>query len=707
VRKEDKKPVLTSPWKIGMLVALLLVVVSSGAAYYLVYTYNIKLQWLGQGSGPWGIDSYLFFREIYPAAAGVVLLSLFAYFVVSSAVRRYKFYLDSGQDYRHMISLAESIDDLTSPSQIAKLRDYPELQTVLRNYGDQIREISEELNDKEEEYKSIDLEMEIDSLINGASVRTEVVEGKWWAPIIKKVDVYISERRKLINDLEQQGDIARRAIGAAALSHGKIQESIACVSEELLEIVKSVSDLVQLSGNAQGEQPAEQQAAPVQDAGINGKALGDMEASLQKLEDSARIMNEFSEENNGLALNMALMAAKGSVGEHDLAQLAEKVRSTAERFKKLADAVTVIGRDLYGKCSNLKSQIGAGGAGVVAVSTGGNEFTASVLMIAEKIDARSKSLQNKICALGSDLQDVHEAIQESMEKFKSPSEQDKSSAKDTGKKSFKNEIVNFGAGDHSGVGDVSDLVIDHGGMWTETESSRGRDFGSPEPVDTGGADEVPGDAGPELDDSPRELNLGNMFGDQPLTAESMDLSAGAAESPAASGDSTPAGLESAAPQEADARPGPGGPGSGESWMEMPGHRWVKVDVESTQQEDQEGRVDVEVTGVSPEQAPAASDIPPMEEPAAAQAPPAADASGPDVVPVREYEIPVPPEFEESSPPAAEIPDSGPQAGQQPQAQPAQQAPESAPAVDAEAEGETVYDLFELGAVEYVEETKVQ
>jgi len=260
-------------------------------------------------------------------------------------------------------------------------------------------------------------------------------------------------------------------------------------------------------------------------------------------------------------------------------------------------------------------------------------------------------------------------------------------------------------------------------MWTEAESPRGRDFGSPEPIDSGasdgGTEEVSGDAGPELEDSPRELNLGSMFGDQPLTAESMEISAGAAESPPASGDSAPAGLESAAPQGVDVRPGPGGPGSGESWMEMPGHRWVKVDVESTGQQDQEGRVDVEVTGVSPGQAPAAADIPPMEEPAAAdippmeepqaaaQAPPVADASGPDEVPVQEYEIPVSPEFEESSPLATEAPDAGPQAAQQPQVQPAQQAPGNAPAGDAEANGETVYDLFELGAVEYVEETKVQ
>ena len=141
----EKKPVLTSPWKIAAFVSLLLVLVSLWVGCYLASCYNVDLKWLKTGATGWGIDSDLFFRQMYPLAAGVILISLFSYFLIVSAVRRYKFYLDSGQDYRKMISLAESIDDLTNPAQIARLSSYPELQGVLRNYGDQIREISQVL----------------------------------------------------------------------------------------------------------------------------------------------------------------------------------------------------------------------------------------------------------------------------------------------------------------------------------------------------------------------------------------------------------------------------------------------------------------------------------------------------------------------------------------------------------------------------------
>ena len=137
-----KNPVLTSPWKIGMLVALLLLVVGFGASYFMVKVYDIELAWLEGSLLKWEVDSFAFFKEMYPLAAGVLLLTIVSYFTVASAVRRYRYFLNSGQDYRRLVQLADSIDDLTNPSQIARLKNYPELQKVLQNYGDQIRDLS-------------------------------------------------------------------------------------------------------------------------------------------------------------------------------------------------------------------------------------------------------------------------------------------------------------------------------------------------------------------------------------------------------------------------------------------------------------------------------------------------------------------------------------------------------------------------------------
>ena len=193
--KSHKNPVLTSPWKIGVLVALLLVVVGFGAGYYVVETYSVELQWLTGEGWKWEVDSFGFFREVFPLVAGLIVLSMISYFAISSAVRRYRHYLDSGQDYRHMIQLAESIDDLTSPAQIAKLRKYPELQSVLRSYGDQIRGISEQLGEQQEqvESRSVDLEMEIDTLLQGETSQDSLVEDRWWTPLYRRVEEHRRE----------------------------------------------------------------------------------------------------------------------------------------------------------------------------------------------------------------------------------------------------------------------------------------------------------------------------------------------------------------------------------------------------------------------------------------------------------------------------------------------------------------------------------
>ena len=76
--KSKKNPVLTSPWKIGMLVALLLMVVGFGTVYFMVRVYDVELVWLEGSLLKWEVDSFAFFKEMYPLAAGVLVLSLIA-----------------------------------------------------------------------------------------------------------------------------------------------------------------------------------------------------------------------------------------------------------------------------------------------------------------------------------------------------------------------------------------------------------------------------------------------------------------------------------------------------------------------------------------------------------------------------------------------------------------------------------------------------
>jgi hypothetical protein len=619
-RESQKRPVLTSPWKIGTLVALLLVAISAGAVYYMVSVYDVELNWLGPEGGRWKIDSFLFFREMYILAAAVVLVAIFSYFIVASAVRRYKFYLDSGQDYRTMISVAESIDDLTNPAQIAKLSDYPELQTVLRNYGDQIREVSQELEQRGQEHRSVDLEIEIESLLRGETVEDTAMEGKWWAPLFRKLAQYTQDNREVVAEIEGRIARIRRVFCNVTLSSGKVLESVGGANEDIVEIMRAIGELSSVAGELKGEEQEDSTAddGPEAAAGPDG-----LEKALHRLEQGGRELGEYSEESNNLALCIALTAAKGGPVGSDLAQFAEKARVTAERFKEFSAGIQEIAEEIARGCRGAGTDFAPGGVGAHP------ELYRSLSEISWRIEQRSRSLQQRIMTLENELNETNCLLQSELAELDmhdAPAERDgEAGARDEVDAQGDAAIVNFGAGGDDG----SDLVIDHGKLWEDDSFGERMEQGEDAldesaaaagdnelMIDHGIAPDIPADAGSP---APDKLDETRVIG-PPDAAQIRDAAAKPEEKvePAASA----------------------------SVMEMPGHRWLKVDVEK---DEREPVVDVEVR----------------------------EDRGDSVRPMEEREVV-----------AEEI-----------------RTPGTADAEKHEEDGEPIYDLFELGAVEYVEETQ--
>jgi methyl-accepting chemotaxis protein len=468
-RKRDKRPVLTSPWKIGALVALMLAATSFGVGYYMVRVYKIDLYWLSSDMSRWVVDSYQFFREIYPAAAGVVLLALITYFVIASAVRRYKYYLDSGQDYRNMISLAESIDDLTNPAQIARLSEYPELQEVLRNYGAQIREISEGMEIREEEMRSVDLEVEIDSIIEGKGINETLADGKWWAPIARKVQAWVETNAGGTAELKKLSASSRNALGRASLSCGRVAETVANANEDILGMVTVAGQLSTIAGGFKTEG-----SGTVAAQGSSSDAITAIESAAFALEERGAAIHDLTEESNGLALNMALMAARGDADEKDLAQLAEKVRSSAEKFGKLGRELEKMARNIAENSRNARSVSGRPAGESVPADAG-----KGLKEISEKIESYGRALQNKMKALGNDVEEMNRALRPDS---KESPEKETSLDGDERIRTTDGSIVNFGSGaedqdeETNGIDD-SELVIDHGKLWEGPEADTGESPG--------------------------------------------------------------------------------------------------------------------------------------------------------------------------------------------------------------------------------------
>ncbi|HUV36293.1 MAG TPA: methyl-accepting chemotaxis protein [Patescibacteria group bacterium] len=641
-RESRKKPVLTSPWKIGILVALLLVVICVGTAYYMIRTYDVELQWSSFEAGRWSIDSFLFFREMYVLLAALIAVSLTSYFLVASAVRRYKFYLDSGQDYRKMISLADSIDDLTNPAQIARLSGYPELQNVLRNYGDQIREVSQELEQREQEHRSVDLEMEIESLLHGEPVQEGVVEGKWWAPLFKKLEKYTKDNQEIIADIENRVEQIRRIFCNVVLSNGKVLEAASGAGEDLVEIMRAIGELNSIAGEL-GAQAADESPVP-SGPGTDGldSTIARMEDSLRRLEQGGKVMNEFSEENNGLALSIAIMAAKGGAADKDLARFAEKARTTAERFKRLGADIMAVASELAGYCRSARRGCGSNG------SCGETAYPAlhdDLSEISMRIEQHTQSLQQKITSLNVEIEDIQELVQQGLSKLEisgstgvpAGDEGEKERPEQRGDSS----IVNFGVDSGDRSDDESDLVIDHGKMWEDEAFScepEVHDTASDDPAAAAPSDEIAGD-------------VATPFAHETVHEDAMDDDECSGE--AMGGTDTEnmmdGGMDHVSPGHGTESVEAVGD---DSWMQMPGQRWLKVDVEKSEPEppiDIKVREDRSVLGSTA---------------------PAGERRATEDVTMERDDSPVTGETEACAD-----------------------------------DGELIYDLFELGAVEYVEETK--
>jgi hypothetical protein len=594
---KSSKPVLTSPWKIGLLVSLLLVLVSLGVGGYFVYTYRIQLSWIAIGPSGWSFDSYGFFREMYPLAAVVTIISLVAYFAVVSAVRRYRCYLDSGQDYRKMISLAQSIDDLTNPAEIARLSAYPELQGVLRNYGDQIREISQDIGRGQELLGFEEFDGDVEALLGDEALPGTVLGSKPYAKAFRRIVERLAADGARMDELAKQSETDRRALGRAALACGRVVEAAGGIGEELMELAKTASELDRVANELDARAPlAGAEHGPKPDAWKGAGA--DVEGAARKLEDGKTLLQELSDENNSVAIALALMAARGPADGQELAAFADRVRITAERFHKLGAVVGLVAKQLLGACYALKETAPQAAAANPPAGLDDRSRRA-IVEIAGEIERRSARLGNLICSLGSDLHDAQELLQRDFTN-QPPAGPETPTAFDEHVPAAEAPAASKSSSDSSA------FVIDRGSTWsgmpgTASEPAE-RVEEPPAEMDPAASSEPESETPPAQEETTNAADFSDMSSLRDLDGERPSGKRASVPEP------RPAEEEGASGQEqrpaAEERAGePTAPPAAEGgWMEMPGHRWLKIDVEKNEPDDDRA-VDVKVESPAPNEAP--------------------------------------------------------------------------------------------------------
>ncbi|MBI4720549.1 MAG: hypothetical protein HY770_04895, partial [Chitinivibrionia bacterium] len=346
--KKRKNPALTSPWKIGFLVSLLLVLTSIGVNIMIMRTFRLSWSWLSVEQGSWAFHRDRFIEQIGPQLALLIVLCLAAYFAVTSAVRKYKAYLDSGRDYRNLIASLKGVADLDNEAALKKLDAYPELKNLLADMRSKIserdkaveqkmRELEERTNGGGQERRIAE---ECTRLVEAIRERIASEGRSDWNPILAHPHLNaVSEaisRIPFAGKTRCCGEERERMAGL----HRELQEAGAFMRARLegisgeLALAGREAENIEVQINALRE-AIEQDESP-QRAGEAAAMAEQLAGGVSNMLRFSESLQDLGEDTKSLAIGTALQAGAGNGTVADLIGLAEGVKEIAEKYEQYA-----------------------------------------------------------------------------------------------------------------------------------------------------------------------------------------------------------------------------------------------------------------------------------------------------------------------------------------------------------------------------------
>jgi hypothetical protein len=407
----NKRPALTSPWKIGFLVSLLLVTVSIGVGFAITRTFGVAWTWIHIGEGTWGFDVDAFLQQMLPLVVIVPVMSLFSYFVITGAVRKYRAYLDSGQDYKHLVKSIRQIDDLQE-DRIKALGDYPELRDFLLKLRKRISDREQALDELESSLNARREEAQVtDSYKAEAGVLTGAINRGPVEGFAEELALSLPEMKKLEQAIRQ-----RLLVGGASMAANDVGEQLSNIRTELMDSTAMLKDMI---GELSDEMLASQNGArdiemyltqlkktvaggPVAaKAGENAEAL----ALVQRLDQASGALSALGEETKSIAITAALGAGQGQGGLKDLVTLADSVRDVAARFNGVAGQYLQTGQMIK---SVLQAGAGTGGDDQLtetleAMADRVTYWVERVVILGEKLSAFEQQFVDVVAAFNAKM----------------------------------------------------------------------------------------------------------------------------------------------------------------------------------------------------------------------------------------------------------------------------------------------------------------
>lgn len=372
----NKRPALTSPSKIGFLVSLFLVTVSVGVGFAITRTFGVTWSWIQFGDGLWALDSWVFdrtafFNEVLPLVVFVPVMSLLAYLLVTGAVRKYKASPDSGGDYKRLVRALKKIDDLRE-DRISSLGDFPELRDVLLKIRNRISEREKSLEEKDASLGSRGPEV---SIADQVKAETGVLIG---AISRGPADGFSGELALALPELKQIENAIREHLlgakaGAPSVSASDLGEQMTNLREEITESSKALRQMVselsaEMAATQNGAREIEFLLGQVKHA-IGSEATGGAAgaqaglsgatALVERLGQASRALEALGEETKSVAINTALQAGGNDGDVSGAVKLADDVRELATKFNGVAAQYQQLGQLLKTAAESLPRSTGS------------------------------------------------------------------------------------------------------------------------------------------------------------------------------------------------------------------------------------------------------------------------------------------------------------------------------------------------------------
>jgi hypothetical protein len=346
--ERTKPPVLTSPWKIGFFVSLMLVFVGIGVAYFFSRTMGTAWSWPQLSEWQVIVNNVMHgegvFVEVWPIYVLVGASSLISYLVITQGVRKYKRYLDSGHDYKQLLSTIHQIEDLNDTDRIGELRNHPELREFLHRIRHEHEDRAQMMDEREKALESSVMatekkkEEEITSDLNDQCGRLiEAVVRSHGTSFPKNIDITLPELKRvedaIRNTLSRQAsaDLGTIDVPQQTVDVEGLWKELDETSRVARDLEKEVSGLTSSESINSG------------DADMAKRDLDGLMASCDALGKLSNSLDTLSEDSRSVAINTALQAGSGQSTQNDLVKLAEDVKEMAAQYGELAKT---LGRDV-------------------------------------------------------------------------------------------------------------------------------------------------------------------------------------------------------------------------------------------------------------------------------------------------------------------------------------------------------------------------